>query len=323
MASSFHLWESDPLFSAAEIVQESADRMESIFRLLWHERSLVHGDHPDAKLLASIECHTRDLATTLETAKWQLEDFEREVTLSAMPEKSETKQNVVSRHKEFVRAIGEHIVSVERSLEGICVGKTGRNMEWVNLSEQDRDGLALFLSGEKPVENVALCNSEDQNMVRRFPDPNASSSVKDEIVEHSTRECISSNMNGFVHIDHSSNSTENKLRNVDSHYSVPEAQSFMQVAAFDKYNEDECCDLEANETKGESSFPNTKLRLHHSRMSVLASLGNILYACGSRTRRNFTKRWKDGEEQGHSSPYIDVFHGAQVIMVKDYNVAFP
>ncbi|KAK3024768.1 hypothetical protein RJ639_044929 [Escallonia herrerae] len=314
MASSFHLWESDPLFSAAEIVQESADRMGSIFRLLWHERSLVHGDHPDTKLLASIECHTRDLATALETANWQLEDFEREVILSAMKEKSETKQNVVSRHKEFIRAIRDHIVSVQRSLEGICVGKVGRNTEWVNLNEQDRDGLALFLSGEKPVENVAHYNSEDQNMVRRFPDPNASSSVKDEIVEQSTRQSMSSNMNVVVHLDHSSDLKENKLRNLGSHYSVQigsEAPSFIQVAAFDGYNEDECCDLEANETKVESSFLNNKLRLHHSKINVFASLGNILYACGRRTSRNFTKRWKDGEEQGHSSPYIDLFHGAQ------------
>lgn len=30
MASSFHEWESDPLFSAAEVVQDSADRLDSI-----------------------------------------------------------------------------------------------------------------------------------------------------------------------------------------------------------------------------------------------------------------------------------------------------
>lgn len=72
MASSLHQWESDPLFAAAEVVQDSADRMESVFRLLLHELSLVQGDCPDLKLLVSIDCHKRDLATTLETAKWQV-----------------------------------------------------------------------------------------------------------------------------------------------------------------------------------------------------------------------------------------------------------
>jgi hypothetical protein len=46
--------------------------MESLFRLLLHEQSLVHGEHPDSKLLLSIDYHRRDLATTLETAKWQV-----------------------------------------------------------------------------------------------------------------------------------------------------------------------------------------------------------------------------------------------------------
>lgn len=46
--------------------------MESIFRLLLHEQGLVQGHHSDPKLLTSIEYHRRDLATTLETAKWQV-----------------------------------------------------------------------------------------------------------------------------------------------------------------------------------------------------------------------------------------------------------
>lgn len=47
-------------------------RMESIFRFLLHELSLVQDDCPDPKLHASIDYHKRDLATTLETAKWQV-----------------------------------------------------------------------------------------------------------------------------------------------------------------------------------------------------------------------------------------------------------
>lgn len=46
--------------------------MESIFHLLLHEQSLAEGDNIDEKVLSSIEYHRRDLATTLETAKWQV-----------------------------------------------------------------------------------------------------------------------------------------------------------------------------------------------------------------------------------------------------------
>lgn len=47
-------------------------RMDSLFRLLLHDQNLVQGDHPDPGLLMSIEYHKRDLATILETAKWQV-----------------------------------------------------------------------------------------------------------------------------------------------------------------------------------------------------------------------------------------------------------
>ena len=47
-------------------------RMESIFRLLLHDLSLLQGDHSDPKLLSAIDFHRRDLATILETTKWQV-----------------------------------------------------------------------------------------------------------------------------------------------------------------------------------------------------------------------------------------------------------
>jgi hypothetical protein len=60
------------LESYAILILGLAFRMESLFRLLLHEQSLVHEEHPDPKLLLSIDYHRRDLATTLETAKWQV-----------------------------------------------------------------------------------------------------------------------------------------------------------------------------------------------------------------------------------------------------------
>ncbi|PQQ18403.1 hypothetical protein Pyn_23497 [Prunus yedoensis var. nudiflora] len=127
MASSLHQWESDPLFAAAEVVQDSADRMESVFRLLLHELSLIQGDCPDLKLLVSIYYHKRDLATTLETAKWQLEDFERAVSFSAVAGKPQLREDVISRHNQFIRAIREQILYVEKNLEGTSIGDPMRN----------------------------------------------------------------------------------------------------------------------------------------------------------------------------------------------------
>ncbi|TYI87186.1 hypothetical protein E1A91_D04G118100v1 [Gossypium mustelinum] len=102
MGSSLLQWESDPLFSAAEVVQDSADRMESIFRLLLHEQNLVEANNYDPKLLTLIGYHSRDLATILETAKWQLEDFERAVISSARMDRSQSREAVIFRHKELL-----------------------------------------------------------------------------------------------------------------------------------------------------------------------------------------------------------------------------
>ncbi|KAL7170495.1 hypothetical protein ACSBR2_035381 [Camellia fascicularis] len=321
MASSFRQWESDPLFSAAEVVQDSADRMESLFRLLLHEQSLVQEDHPDAKLLKSIVYHQRDLATTLETAKWQLEDFEREVNLSATLDKSHTRENVISRHRQFIGAISEQILNVEKSLVDTPVGDLLKSTKWVNLDEQDR--LALFLSGENPKEQVTHHDLEDSNILRRFPDPTTACSSNDEIVEHKT--CENLNINGFVHLDHNIDLMENKLRKVGSHYSTQtsvEEPPSLQEAASDRHGEDGSWDLEANEATGKSFFHKNKLRGYYSRMNVFGSLGTLWFTYGNRARRSFTKRWKDGEEQSHSPSYINIYHAAQVMFVTCINAVY-
>uniref|UniRef100_A0A5B7AR85 Syntaxin 6/10/61 N-terminal domain-containing protein n=1 Tax=Davidia involucrata TaxID=16924 RepID=A0A5B7AR85_DAVIN len=320
MASSFHQWQSDPLFSAAEVVQDSADRMESIFRLLLHEQSLVKGDHPDPKLLTSIEYHRRDLATTLETAKWQLEDFERAVSLSAMTDKSQTRENVISRHKQFIRAIREQIIHVEKSLEDPSVGDLVRNTEWVHLNEQDRDGLALFLSGGNPIEHIAHHDAEDTNIMRRFLDPTVSSSFNDEVVDHNNSEIENVHMNGFMYVDHNFDLKENKLRKVGSLYSTQmsfgsfEAPSSLQDVACDRHGEHGSWDLEANEAKVKTLIQKNKLRGYYSRMNFFGSLGNLWSTYGSRASRNFTKRWKDGEEQMHPPSYVS--HSSQGLLTR-------
>ncbi|KAA8518576.1 hypothetical protein F0562_016050 [Nyssa sinensis] len=262
----------------------------------------------------SIEYHRRDLATTLETAKWQLEDFEREVSLSAMEDKSQTRENVISRHKQFIKAIREQIIHVEKSVEDPSVGDLVRNTEWVNLNEQDRDGLALFLSGGNPIEHAAHHDSEDSNIMRRFLDPTAPSSSNDEIIEHNTGEIENVHMNGYMHIDHSFDSKENKLRKVGSYYSAQmgfDAPSSLEEVACDRHGEDGSWDLEANEAKSKSFFQKNKLRGYYRGVNVFGSLGNLLSTDASSASRSFTKRWKDGEEQRHPSSYIDVSHASQ------------
>lgn len=47
--------------------------MESVYRSLLHEQSLAREDPSDVKLLSSLQYHKRDLKTTLETTRWQVE----------------------------------------------------------------------------------------------------------------------------------------------------------------------------------------------------------------------------------------------------------
>ncbi|KAK4392070.1 hypothetical protein Sango_1984800 [Sesamum angolense] len=306
-------WESDPLLAAAEVVQDSADRsrpislpiyivcdacmMESIFRLLLHEQSVVQGDHIDGKLLSSIEYHRRALATTLETAKWQLEDFEREVNGSAITDKSWVKQNMIERHMQFIAAIRQQIIHVEQSMS-TSVGNSVRNM---NLNEQDRDGLALFLSGGKPVKHIADQESEDNNILRRFLDPAVSSSSKEDIDEKKAGQTVSLNVNEIVYSDHNMELKENFTTKLDLGPSTSGHN-----ANFGRCEEEGTWDLESNEAKGKTYLQKNKLGGYWGRMNISKSLGNFFAMHKSRASRSFTKRLKDGEEQSN-----DVHPGMQ------------
>lgn len=91
MAEGFGRWEADPLFPAAECVQDSADRMEGVYRLLLHERKLIQDDTSHTKRRVSMQ-YERDVCTALGTTKWQLEQFEREVNAAALSNKSNSRE---------------------------------------------------------------------------------------------------------------------------------------------------------------------------------------------------------------------------------------
>ncbi|OVA17066.1 Syntaxin 6 [Macleaya cordata] len=137
MATNFDRWEKDPFFSAAEEVQESADRMESAYRTWLHESK-------DSASICDPDELRRDLHTALGTAKWQLDEFERAVRSSYGDSSA---KDAKTRHGQFIVAIGNQISIVENSLKDSALAEGKPALPWVRLDEGERDELALFLSG--------------------------------------------------------------------------------------------------------------------------------------------------------------------------------
>ncbi|KAI4335424.1 hypothetical protein L6164_014069 [Bauhinia variegata] len=137
VANSFDLWRKDSFFSAAEEVQESADIMESAYRAWIRERK--ERSNPD-----ELDELCREVQTTLGTAKWQLEEFEKAVRLSY---RHLGDDNTASRHRQFISAIESQISQVEAALRDSYIEDGRQPLRWVNLDEEERDDLAAFLSG--------------------------------------------------------------------------------------------------------------------------------------------------------------------------------
>ncbi|XP_057974836.1 uncharacterized protein LOC131162405 isoform X2 [Malania oleifera] len=137
MASNFDRWEKDPFFSAAEEVQESADRMESTYRTWIHTVK-------DTSSMWNSEELRRDLQTALGTTKWQLEEFERAVKSSYV---SNSSDDAKDRHREFITAIDAQISKMENSLKESALLEDKALLPWVRLDEGECNELALFLTG--------------------------------------------------------------------------------------------------------------------------------------------------------------------------------
>ncbi|WOK95023.1 hypothetical protein Cni_G03728 [Canna indica] len=131
--SSFDQWQKDVFFTAAEEVQESADVLESLYRM-W-TRNLKDGFSSDT----SDELHG-ELHIALGTAKWQLEEFEKAVRLSHEAYPSE--DNTINRHKQFIAAIASQVSRIEKALRE----ERKHPLRWVQLDSEEQDDLALFLS---------------------------------------------------------------------------------------------------------------------------------------------------------------------------------
>ncbi|XP_050364714.1 uncharacterized protein LOC126783309 [Argentina anserina] len=151
MASSFDRWEKDPYFSAAEEVQESADRMESTYRTWIHAKK-------DSSSMWNPEELGRDLRTTLGTTKWQLDEFARAVRSSYARGPSEDARD---RHHEFIVAMEGQISEVENALRESAFAEGKTSLPWVRLDEGECNELASFLSGATASEEKVVAKSRD------------------------------------------------------------------------------------------------------------------------------------------------------------------
>ncbi|CAI9298145.1 unnamed protein product [Lactuca saligna] len=150
VANTFDLWQKDIFFSAAEEVQASADIMESAYRT-W-----VRQKREGISSIAVDEL-CRELQTALATAKWQLDEFQRAVRMSY--------RNIdeirSTRHEQFVSAIATQISGVEEALKEYFSDGVRKPLRWVNLDEDERDDLAMFLSGNQGSSNSTKDSDSD------------------------------------------------------------------------------------------------------------------------------------------------------------------
>ncbi|KAL9819345.1 putative syntaxin 6 [Arabidopsis thaliana] len=152
VANSFDLWQKDVFFSAAEEVQESADIMESAYRLWFKEKR-------DGRVSVESDELCKELQAALSTAKWQLEEFERAVSLSHGNCRDDT---TLTRHKQFVTAIENQIYQVESTLLESLSENGKQPLRWVDLNKEERDDLAMFLSGSS--QTSESLNSDSINL---------------------------------------------------------------------------------------------------------------------------------------------------------------
>ncbi|XVE79998.1 hypothetical protein DITRI_Ditri14bG0103400 [Diplodiscus trichospermus] len=177
VANSFDLWKKDAFFSAAEEVQESADIMESVYRLWIKERREGLKTADSAELC-------RELQTALGTAKWQLEEFERAISLSHGHRSNDI---TATRHRQFIAAIESQISRVEAALKEAFFEEGKQPLRWVNLDEEECDDLAMFLSGTSPGLQPCAKNTLLENIHRgNDADPNFNATCNGNISEVKT-----------------------------------------------------------------------------------------------------------------------------------------
>ncbi|XP_006855024.2 uncharacterized protein LOC18444797 isoform X2 [Amborella trichopoda] len=299
MAANFKRWERDPLFSAAEIVQDSADRMESILRTLMHEHSLLQDGPAESRLLSSMEFHRRDLITALGTTKWQLEDFERAVNLSALSDKVHLDEDAMSRHKQFIRAIREQIAVTGKCLESIPVGEDSKNTQWVDLNEQDRECLAQFISGGDSLNDTSHYDNE-RNIMSRYLDATATASgfaeSSDEIVELKVEDAPFNGETQHSKTQHLDNGLSKKPGSCLDLYEQNEKIKYVDPQMLVQLDSKGLGEMGCG---AENISLKNKFRVFGTRIGLWGLLSNLGMTPATERSRSLMKRRKDGETSGY------------------------
>lgn len=196
MASDLCRWEVDPFFAAAEDVQDSADRMESAYRTWLHDQSLGESNPADVELVSLIEIRKRELITALGTAKWQLEDFESAITVTASTNKAYSKEDAPTRHMQFIGAIRNQIASIEKELQDSIKKDGHRNLQWVDLDDRERDDLAMFLSG-----GGSLKNTVEHGMCGKIPEQQSKGSISTSANLRGTKDVVELRLDDTQHLN--------------------------------------------------------------------------------------------------------------------------
>lgn len=171
VANTFDLWQKDIFFSAAEEVQASADIMESAYRTWARQKR-------EGLKSIYLDDLCRELQTALGTAKWQLDEFQRAVRMSY---KNNANDIRTRRHEQFVSAIASQIFGVESALKEYFSDEVRKPLRWVHLDEEERDDLAMFLSGSaESSKSTKDSDSDIKDSLRKDnPKSNHMTSCKD------------------------------------------------------------------------------------------------------------------------------------------------
>lgn len=166
------------------------------------------------------------------------------------------------------------------------MGNPVKNTEWINLNEEDSDGLALFLSGGSPSKSSNHHELEDSGVLRGFLDPTTASSSPENLHNVEGKSIQLENLN--VNDDHMDRTFDSVERSCNG------------------FGEDGGWDPEATELRPKNIYRENVAR------GSSGFFSNLWTACESTFSRNYTKRLKDGEEQRRSPTGTDILIDAEV-----------
>ncbi|XP_056847487.1 uncharacterized protein LOC108840283 isoform X2 [Raphanus sativus] len=105
-----------------------------------------------------------ELQAALSTAKWQLEEFERAVRLSHRGHCRD--DTTLTRHKQFVNAIENQIHRVQSALQEALAENGKQPLRLVDLNKEERDDLAMFLSGSSSLSSGSFSSGRRSTNLR-------------------------------------------------------------------------------------------------------------------------------------------------------------